>query len=194
MTLQDRIDNYHKETGFPNSLFLGGDGRIAGIFIMGNDYRVKSGYHGGYPPTYLRRMKALFPDMGVVLHLFSGQVDYAPFHDKSTFQLSVDINPENKPDYVDDAQTLTKVPLEEVQLVLADPPYTESDANKYGTTMVKRNLVMRSLQRIRKGTFVVWLDQTLPMYTKLHWEIVGHIGMIRSTNHRFRVITIFRRK
>ena len=38
----DRIEHYHHTTGNPQSLFMGGDGRVAGIFIMGNDYRVKS--------------------------------------------------------------------------------------------------------------------------------------------------------
>lgn len=37
MTLQERIDNYHAVTGFPQSLFLGGDGRIVGTWIMGPD-------------------------------------------------------------------------------------------------------------------------------------------------------------
>lgn len=36
MTLQDRIDNYVRETGFPRSLFLSEDGRIVGTWIMGN--------------------------------------------------------------------------------------------------------------------------------------------------------------
>ena len=43
---------------------------------MGNDYRVKTGYYGRYPPGYLRRIRALFPDKRNVLHLFSGKVDW----------------------------------------------------------------------------------------------------------------------
>ena len=49
MEWQDRIDNYCAKTRFPRSLFLGEDGRVVGTWIMGNDYRVKSGYYGGYP-------------------------------------------------------------------------------------------------------------------------------------------------
>ncbi len=29
---------------------------------MGQNYRVKSEYYGGYPAGYLKRIKALFPD------------------------------------------------------------------------------------------------------------------------------------
>ena len=98
------------------------------------------------------------------------------------------------PTYVDDAQTLTKVPVEKYDLVLADPPYSIEDADHYQTTMVKRNVVMRVLQRLPIGAHVVWLDQVLPMYRKDAFELEGAIGMWKSTNHRFRGITIFRRR
>ena len=185
----DRIDNYARETGFPKSLFLSPDGRVVGTWIMGNDYRVKSAYYGGYPAGYLRRVKALFPDKMRVLHLFSGQVDLAALPGDT-----VDINPALKPTYVDDAQTLTQVPLEGYDLVLADPPYSVEDADHYQTTMVKRNVVMRALQRLPIGAHVVWLDQVLPMYRKDRFDQEGAIGMWKSTNHRFRGITIFRRR
>jgi len=156
---------------------------------MGNDYRVKSEYYGGYPAGYLRRMRALFPDKRRTLHLFSGKVDLTAFHGDT-----VDINHEFAPTYVDDAQTLARVPLEEYDLVLADPPYSVEDAERYQTTMIKRNVVMRALQRLPIGAHVVWLDQVLPMYRKdaFHQEAV--IGMVKSTNHRFRVITVFERR
>ena len=45
---EDRIANYVKATGFPRSLFLSEDGRVVGTWIMGNNYKVKSTYYGGY--------------------------------------------------------------------------------------------------------------------------------------------------
>jgi len=189
MTVADRIENYHAVTGFPESLFASGDGRICGVWIMGNDYRVKSTFYGGYPAGYLRRVRALFPEKQAVLHLFSGRVDTETMPGKT-----VDINSDLAPDYVDDAQTLTQVPLEDFDLVLADPPYSVEDADHYQTTMVKRNVVMRVLgQRLRPGSHVVWLDQVLPMYRKDSLSLYGVIGMVKSTNHRFRVVSIFER-
>jgi hypothetical protein len=185
---QDRIDSYVRETGFPRSLFVGGDGRVVGTWIMGNDYRVKSAYYGGYPAGYLRRVRALFPEKRRVLHLFSGRVDLAAFPGDT-----VDINPELRPTYLDDAQTLERVPLGAYDLVLADPPYSVEDAERYQTTMVKRNTVMRALRRLSPGAHVVWLDQVLPMYRKDAFAVDAVIGMVKSTNHRFRVITVFRR-
>ena len=188
MQWQDRIDNYVRETGFPRSLFLSGEGRVVGTWIMGNDYRVKSAYYGGYPAGYLRRIRALFPDKRRVLHLFSGKVDLGALPGDT-----VDINPKLKPTYIDDAQKLSAVPLESYDLVLADPPYSVEDAERYRTTMVKRNTVLSALRRVAPGTHIVWLDQVLPMYRKDAFAIEAVIGMVKSTNHRFRVVTIFRR-
>jgi hypothetical protein len=190
MTNQERIDNYCLETGYPRSLFVGGDGRIVGTWIMGQNYTVKSEYYGGYPHGYLKRIKALFPDKKNVLHLFSGAVDTVALPGAT-----VDINPTTNPDYVDDAQTLEKVPLESFDLVGADPPYSIEDCEHYKTTMVKRNKVMSALgKRLTTGCHVVWLDQVLPMFRKDEFEITAVIGMVKSTNHRFRVITIFRKR
>jgi hypothetical protein len=78
--------------------------------------------------------------------------------------------------------------------VLCDPPYSVEDAEHYQTTMVQRNVVMRALASgMCSGTHVVWLDQVLPMYRKDDWAIEAVIGMVKSTNHRFRVVTIFRK-
>src|SRR5690348_17164870 len=119
MQLEGRISSYVRQTGFPRSLFVSGDGRIVGTWIMGNDYRVKSAYYGGYPAGYLRRIKALFPEKRRVLHLFSGKVDVSALPGDT-----VDINPDLAPTFVDDAQTLGRVPLEHYDLILADPPYS----------------------------------------------------------------------
>jgi hypothetical protein len=185
---EERIANYEKETGFPRSIFVAGDGRVVGTWIMGNDYSVKSSYYGGYPAGYLRRVKALFPDKTSALHLFSGYVDTTAWPGKT-----VDINPDLSPDYVSDAQDLKNVPLTKFDIILADPPYSVEDCDHYQTTMIKRNKVMKALTRVKSGTHVVWLDQVLPMYRKDEWRMEAVIGMVKSTNHRFRVITIFRR-
>jgi len=189
MDWTERIENYCRLTGFPRSLFISGDGRVVGTWIMGNDYRVKSGYYGGYPAGYLKRVAALFPDRSRVLHVFSGKVDLAAMPGDT-----VDSNPAMQPTFVADAHDLGSVPLAAYDLVLADPPYSVEDAERYQTTMVQRNVVMRSLAKgMEAGARVVWLDQVLPMYRKDEWCIEAVIGMVKSTNHRFRVTTIFRR-
>jgi hypothetical protein len=178
-----------RETGFPRSLFIAEGGCVVGTWIMGNSYHVRSGYYGGYPAGYLRRVRALFPDKRRVLHLFSGMVDL-----KALPGDTVDINAELELTYVDDAQRLEGVPLDAHDLVLADPPYSVEDAELYQTSMVKRNSVMRALQRVRPGTHIVWLDQAHVQYRKAPFGMEATNGMMKSTNHRFRMITVFRRR
>ena len=55
------------------------DGWAHGMWFLGNSWAVKSGYYGGYPQGYLKRLRALFPDKRRVLHLFSGRVNTAEF-------------------------------------------------------------------------------------------------------------------
>ena len=190
LTWADRIANYERETGFPNALFVASGDKpcVVGTWVMGNDYRVKSGLYGGYPATYLRRVRALFPDKTRTLHLFSGKVDLAAFPGDT-----VDINADLSPTYVDDAQRLEHVPLKQYDLVLADPPYSVEDAERYQTTMIKRSVVMAALCRLPVGAHVAWLDQVLPMYRKADWDVEARIGICKSTNHRFRILTVFRR-
>jgi hypothetical protein len=138
---------------------------------------------------YLRRVKALFPEKKRILHLFSGRVDLSVMPGDT-----VDLNADLQPTFLDDAQTLANVPLENYDLVLADPPYSVEDAEHYKTTMVKRNKVMQALGRLPAGAHVVWLDQVLPMYRKDTWAVEAAIGMMKSTNHRFRLVTLFGRR
>lgn len=193
---QERIESYKWETRYPQSMMVAEDGRVVGTWILGNNYKVASGFHGGYPATYLKRVAGLFPEKKKVLHLFSGEVDLS-ITPGDTVDLSLARalrHPKGGTHYTDDAQTLERVPLEKYDLVMADPPYSESDAEKYGTTMVKRNKVMKALARVRPGTHVAWLDMVLPIYRKDTWAIEAVIGLVRSTNHRFRLLTIFKRR
>ena len=187
MTWEDRIQSYVQITGYPRSLFIAEDGRVVGTWIMGNNYQVKSGYYGGYPAGYLKRVASLFPDKKRVIHLFSGQVDTRIMPGDT-----VDVRAELNPTYLDDAQTLENVPIESYDLIMADPPYSVEDAEHYGPSMVNRNKVMQALGvRATSGTHVVWLDQVLPMYRKDQWGIEAVVWLVKSTNHRFRVMVVF---
>jgi hypothetical protein len=60
--------------------------------------------------------------------------------------------------------------------------------------MVNRSTVLQECAKIvEPGGFIVWLDQVLPMFRKKELYMCGVIGVVKSTNHRFRVVTIFER-
>lgn len=185
MPLTERAKLYSQK--FPSFPPLRADKRwIDGMWIMGNNYTT-SGYYGAYPHGYLKRIMSLFPDCKNILHLFGGSL---PEGDYTRF----DIKPEYA-DVVGDAHELSKYfDAETFDLILADPPYSVEDAEHYGTCMINRNKVLRECVPILKqGGFIVWLDQVLPMFRKKELQMIGVIGMVKSTNHRFRVVTIFQR-
>ena len=60
--------------------------------------------------------------------------------------------------------------------------------------MVSRKRVIDALARCKKGTHLVILDQVLWMWRKDTWDLEAVIGCVKSSNHRFRVVTIFKRR
>lgn len=189
ITPAERIANYEKVTGWTKSLFLGPRDQIVGMWEMGADYTVKSGFYGGYPAGYIRRINALYPETPKTLHLFAGRVDTTICPGDT-----VDIDFDLMPTFIDNAETLSKVPLGNYMRCMADPPYSEEDAVHYGSPMVNRNKVIRALTGLPAGAHVIWLDQAKPMYRKEDWLVYAQIGMSKSTNHRYRQILIFERK
>ena len=182
-TLKERQQLYSK--AFPKFPPLRVDDRwIDGMWIMGNNYRT-SGYYGAYPHTYLERVLSMFPDAKNILHLFAGSL---PKGNYTRFDL--------KPEYADvcgDANKLSEyMDGKKFDLILADPPYSIEDCDHYGCVMINRNKVLKECVKVLdKNGYIVWLDQVLPMFRKDEINMCGVIGMVKSTNHRFRVVTIF---
>lgn len=171
------------------------NGIVCGFWMVGNDYRNKARYYGAYPPGYLKRMKLLFPqefEKGWTLHLFSGMV---PCGER---ELTFDIKPELEPHYIGNAEEVDSYFLEhghqvhlKFDLILADPPYGENHL-KYGTKPVNKKKVIKSCAKIlHDGGHLVWLDTIMPIWAKADgWKLKGTIGLLQSTNHQVRVITI----
>ena len=64
-----------------------------------------------------------------------------------------------------------------------------------------KNLTLRERAEAYHKAFPDWPspktdreDQVLPMFRKDTFNLVGAIGIVRSTNHRFRVAAIFKRQ
>jgi hypothetical protein len=165
---------------------------LYGTWLLGNDYRNKTQYYGAYPPSYLNRVAALFPDVtlgALILHAFSGSLPGGEY-------TRLDINPQVRPDVVGSVYDVaTLFPHQRFRLVYADPPYTEADAVKYGTAMVDRRRAIAALADVTQvGGHLVWLDCVWPIHRKVQWRTVARISLIRSTNHRVREVSIFERQ
>src|SRR5690606_20810712 len=99
-------------------------------WLIGQDYRNKGTFYGQYPKGYEARVLALFPDVlsppadpsGQRLHVFSGSLPPGPYarcdlKQPAEYQCSVYDLPRHA--------GVLRWPL-----VLADPPYSKSDAVK----------------------------------------------------------------
>ena len=194
LSLADRVAAYNGSTfglKYPDSrLHLSASGSsFAGVWFLGNDYRNKTPYYGAYPPRYLDRVNALFPEPDLdVLHLFAGSVTPGRY-------TRLDLNPALSPDVVGSAEKLsTLFPPDSFDLVFADPPYSKADAERYATPMPNRKKVLEQIHEvIRPGGYVVWLDTVWPQISKSRLRLVGFISIVRSQNHRLRGTCVFQR-
>jgi hypothetical protein len=110
--------------------------------------------------------------------------------------LTYDINPELNPTICDDVLNIEKYAdiIRKIDLLIADPPYDKSDFEKYGVKSFNKHLVIRKLGNIMKsGSFLVWLDTRVPMYSKKIWQLLGYVGIIVSTNHRIRCLSFYQK-
>lgn len=190
MSSKERAKLY--ELHFPNHPPLASTDRwIYSVWIIGNARGHGNELYGQYPVGYLKRIYSIFPDAENVLHLFSGVLKKGLWKKET----AVDINPLMKPDVVCDARVLSQYFKScEFDLTVADPPYEKSDFVKYNCKSFSKHRVLKEIRKVTiAGGYLVWLDTRMPMYNKKEWLLVGTIGVIVSTNTRFRLCSIFRR-
>jgi len=200
--------NAHRDFARRPKLFL--DRGVAyAMWMVGNDYRNKSTYHGAYPASLLARYEAMLADRleplrdrgERFLHLFSGALPPSDRYLRFDAVREAELR--------GDAEQLASVlraapdatPPGGFEVILADPPYSRHDAQIYkNERLVNRERVLAECaQVLRPGGVLVWLDcvtwNDVPG-TRVPPElaIAGYMGLVRSTNHRFRLITVFVRR
>lgn len=166
---------------------------LYGVWYIGNDYQNKSKYYGAYPASLLERYNVIlgnlfFKKEKKILHLFSGGLPKSIHYDR------VDIKKENG-DIIGDAEKLTSFIWHKYEVIMADPPYSSVDATIYGNAcLVNREKVLHQCSQVLfDGGILIWLDciTWLDISIPSNLKIIGVIPIVRSTNHRFRLVTIF---
>lgn len=197
MTIADRTAHYKKVYAkYPAShpwLVQEQDRHVLyAVWVMGQDYRNKTPLYGAYPPDYVNRIDALFPDATNVLHAFSGSLPAGDYERLDSVNRTLDTARERFTlGSVYDTADYYTTPFD---LIVADPPYSDDDAEKYQTPMINRVKAFAGLApALHQGGHLVWLDTTWPIHSKTQWVTVGRICIIRSTNHRVRLCSIFER-
>ena len=197
MKPEDRARLYNER--FPKRPPLSGGSWVTGTWMIGACYRNPNRLYGAYPHGYLERVHAMFPDAREILHAFSGGMDLPSARELARVEATkielVDVmGPEQgrHPTWQGQVTGMPAAWRGRFDLVLADPPYSAADAEKYGTQMINRGEVMRALRRVtRVGGNLAWLDTAWPMHRKSDWRCWGTVGLVRSTNHRVRLASFF---
>lgn len=200
------VQHYNEHRGIYSPL-IEHNGIICGFWLCGQNYRNPSRLYGAYPPSYLKRMQLLFPKLtheGIatvchyshyeVMHLFSGMVSQ---NDKDFPGLTFDCKDYGCTSFLGNAEDLSTIWERGAQglklkIILADPPYNSKALEEYGTPPVnKRKVIKECAKVLHPGGHLIWLDTIIPIWAKKDgWKLRGTIGLIQSTNHQCRVITI----
>lgn len=178
---------------------------ITDIWILA---RPKVKYYGAYPNGFLERARAL---LGVtpfdpVLHVCGGKAKEYPakprgfgMHDRT-----LDLDRNLLPDFLCAAtdrlpdQFGWGSPVEHPwPALIADPPYTEADAEHYApgrTTFPSANLILKNmLAVVRMGGRVGMLHYVLPQPPRGGVKFVACVGVIVGFNNRMRCFSVFER-
>jgi len=171
---------------------------ITDIWILA---RPKVKYYGAYPSGFLERARAL---LGVttddaVLHVCSGKVRDYPFRGLGPNDVTIDIDPDTKPDYVHDCRY--SLPQREGgwPAILADPPYSAEDADHYTAGASKLPiapaLLANCLLHVRPGGRVGILHYQWPRPPEKvgHYRIkcVALVGVIAGYGNNLRAFSVF---
>lgn len=183
---------------------------ITDVWILA---RPKVKYYGAYPNGFLERARAL---LGVtpfdpVLHVCGGRAREYPAKPRGfgPNDQTLDLDASLTPDFVQAATA--PLPLmagfdlkDEYPLnlpwpaLIADPPYTEADAEKYAPgvkAFPAANLILKNmLTVVRPGGRVGMLHYVLPQPPREGVRFVACIGVIVGFNNRMRVFSVFERE
>ena len=173
---------------YPDSKFYG-SGRLYATWFLGNNYQNASSYYGAYPPMYWKRIQTFIRPNDKVMHLFSGSLPKGDY-------VRVDMDATLEPDIVCKSEEVDSyIEHNSIDIVFADPPYSKADSQiGYKGNYPNKKKTLSAVSKILKPNgLLVWLDTCLPMFRKTELELVGVITIIISTNHRVRLVSIFKK-
>jgi hypothetical protein len=144
---------------------------------------------GRYPYNYLEMIENQFGPEDNVIEVCSYNSRY-PEPDITT----VDINPDNKPKIVDDAQVLSKVKSDIFDRWRCDPPYNEETAKRmYGSKLPSTLKMLEAGARVCKANSLMFLLLGPQNYQKCPAGIrrIGWIPISIIPNNELRALHIY---
>ncbi len=160
-----------------------------GVWYCGTSF-TKVKLYGQYPPTFLKRTLALFPDAKDILHAPSGQLQDLPSGHVTMDMYSDDVR---KPMFQGNCDNM---PFADgsFDLVLSDPPYTEEDSRLYGCAKFPEKKFMSECRRVlRPGGHLGFLAYHYPSYRRKEWQLKGLFAVVTGFSRRTRMFSVFQK-
>jgi hypothetical protein len=155
-------------------------------FLSGH-VRLRGRNNGRYPYKYLEMIEMIFGPEENTIEVCSHNSQFRE-------ALTVDINPANKPDVVDDAQFLSKFENNSFNRWRCDPPYNNATAhNMYNTKLPVTSKLLEAGARVCRANSLLFLLLGPQNY---QWVPIGlkRIGWIAITivpNNELRALHLF---
>ena len=186
LTWTDRVAHWNAE--FPKyPPIVHSHGWTYGVWYTGKGF-TRNALHGQYPPTFLKRALALWPDVSErrVLHVCAGTVQHG---------VRVDLSPRFRPNVLANAEQLP-FRSESFDVVLYDPPYDVKNAKIYAVAPKppRWNHVMAEMARVlTPGGHIGILHWYYPSYSrkKLGVRLVGLFGVCVGFCSMTRMFSVF---
>lgn len=180
------VENWNKTfTKYP--MTIEDKGWIYGVWYCGTAWS-KVRLHGQYPPGFLKRALALFPEAKDILHCPSGTLEGPG--------MTVDLMRDEirKPQVQASADKLP-FPDASFDLWISDPPYTVADSTKYGCPPFPLRGMMKEAHRVlRPGGYLGVLHTYYPAYKRQEWDLKGLVAVVTGFQRATRMFSIFQRK
>ena len=180
------VENYNRT--FPKyPATIEDKGWIYGVWYCGTSWQ-RVALYGQYPPGFLKRALALFPDAKDILHCPSGTVTGPGI---TVDLVSDDIR---KPQIIASANALP-FSNESFDLILSDPPYSSEDSAKYGCEPFPLGGFMKEAHRIlRPGGHLGMLHVYYPSYKRADWKLEALIMVVTGFLRKARVFSILTKR
>lgn len=163
-------------------------GWVYGVWYCGTSF-TKAEMYGQHPPTYLKRLRALFPTADKWLHAPSGVIE----HGDGVHTVDLVSRKKGCPEFL---ANVSDLPFEDnyFDVVETDPPYSDKDGEIYGTGKYPRYKARDEFRRVLKtGGYLCWLDVRYPMYKRNEWKLVGLIGVVTGFERQTRILSIMKK-
>lgn len=158
--------------------------------------RPKVKYYGAYPNGFLQRARVLigcsYTDR--LLHVCSGMVKKYPHHGFGRNDKTLDVDDSLVPDIIMDIEN-TQIPKWDwIDGILADPPYTQEDANNYRFKSLPNpnKLLKNCVNALPIGKKVGILHYICPSCPK-NAKFLACIGVLVGFNNRLRCFSVYER-